>query len=228
MPQFTVRLPWLLAGVVLLLSACVSTPTTPPARHRLAAVPDHAASVPQAEQRANAQQFHPTGARSSPPYRLAVVPWNTTGRDVITHHQGLDALKHALAGSAFVPVFSAYDLPNDQTTLLSQNEHALRRQVWHWRQPNQGPRPEAVWQLGTELGVDAILAYGMDPRPGTDYLWVYLFDIPYKQIYSLEGTTYWYETETAGTLTGMTQTLFGAFKDFRMQKSPKESGTRSR
>ena len=151
-------------------------------------------------------------------YTLVIVPWKTTWLQDWSELNGHDALRTALANTVFVPVMSAYDVPGRELTRFPQTERALRKSLWRHQPPGQGPSLEAVWYLGEQLGVDAILAYGMQPEIGTDTVWVHLYDILYKRHYELEGECYYFETESAGVLAGLTQTLFGTFRDYRAQR----------
>ena len=136
----------------------------------LTACVDKAPVTEDDRRQASAQQSvplrKPPAGQVTSQYTLAIVPWNATERPYISELNGLDALRTALANADFVPVMSAYDVPNTQTARFPQTERALFKRVWGWRSPGQGPAPEATWRLGEELGIDAVLAYGMEPREG--------------------------------------------------------------
>ncbi len=155
-----------------------------------------------------------TGAQApdaSRQYTLAVLPWNV----VYGYYSGrspldvtMRAFEDALAGSAFVPVYSYYDL--DQSTTAIKERPGIEN-VWAGKSILSDPDHQSVFQLGEELGVDAVITYAVLEKIDTDHMFVYLFDIESKRVYNNANTTLNFTRDASVVLVSMTRYVFGRF-----------------
>lgn len=148
-------------------------------------------------------------------YTLAVLPWkiveaNFTGGS--PYDITMDAFQGALAKAPFVPVFSYYNL-QESTTI---KERPGIEGVWGGRSVTSDPNRQLVFQLGEQLDVDAAITYAVAEKFGTDYLSVYLFDIPSQKVYSSSGTISRFTEEASPILVGMTRRVFAKFLKHRV------------
>jgi hypothetical protein len=73
------------------------------------------------------------------------------------------------------------------------------------------PDHEIAFQFGEQLGVDAVITYAVAKQPDTDYMWVYLFDIPAKRVYSNYDTVTRFTKNAPAVLMVMTRKVFAQF-----------------
>ena len=141
-------------------------------------------------------------------YTLAVLPWNIhAGHDtgVSQFDVTMDAFQYELARSAFVPTFSYYDLQESTTTI--QDKPGIES-VWGGRGVMSKPNQQMAFELGEQLGVDAVITYAVAEQWATDYLFVYLFDVQSKSVYSGEERTEVFAYEAPIRLMVMTNQVF--------------------
>lgn len=152
---------------------------------------------------------------TSDPYTLAVLPWNV----VESYYSGgspfdvtMNTFQDILDKSDFVPAFSYYDLPMRTTTL--KDRRGIEN-VWAGRTVMSDPDHQLAFQVGEELGVDAVITYAVLEKLDTDHLFVYLFDIPSKHVHSEHGTTGRFTQDAPLILTSMTRSVFRKFRKNR-------------
>lgn len=158
----------------------------------------------------------PTASRQ---YTLAILPWNVdygyySGRPPF--EVTMDAFEDALARSAFVPVFSYYDL--DQRTTTIKKRPGIEN-VWAGRSVTSDPDHRIAFQLGEELGVDAVITYAVLEKVETDHMYVYLFDVSAKRVHSNYNSTGNFTRDASVVLTGMTRYVFAKFLKNRKTSS---------
>jgi hypothetical protein len=149
---------------------------------------------------------------ASAQYTLAVFPWILIdGPDdgggspfEIT----MSAFQDVLATSAFMPVASYYDLHEGATPI---KEMPRLDNVWTGQGLSSEPNHKIVFQLGQQLGVDAIIMYFVAKLHENDQIQVYLFDIPAQRIYSAQGNSRWFVHHASRAVSAATIIVFKKF-----------------
>ena len=148
-------------------------------------------------------------------YTLAVLPWNITGNNPngsppfeITMREFQDELVR----SAFMASFSYYNL-QESTPMIKERPGI--ESLWRDRTLQGEPDHQIAFQLGAQLGVDALITYAVAELWGPDYISVYLFDIGSKRVHIVRDTTtrFWMEGDAA--ITAATRQVFAKFLKHR-------------
>ncbi len=152
-------------------------------------------------------------------YTLAVFPWQVIHEYNSGSHPfdlTMSEFQDVLDESAFVPTFSFYNLRQSTTTI---RERPGIENLWRGRDFLKEPDHQIVFQLGKELGVDAVITYSVAELHDTDYLYVYLFDIVTQTVHRSDGTSGNFTREAPVVLAGMTQSVFTKFYKNRARRS---------
>ena len=152
---------------------------------------------------------------ASSQYTLAVLPWNITHRanpNGSPFEITRSTFQKELVRSAFIVAFSYY---NFQESKLTLKERSGIESLWRGRAVQDEPDQQIAFQLGAQLGVDALITYLVSEQYGDDYISVYLFDTGSKRVHSVHTTTEYFPQEGDLAISSVTRKVFAKFLKHR-------------